>query len=54
MENKEFNLEELLKKPLSELKKEEVDFIFANLDWNGLLQQYINQQKELQRLAENN
>ena len=48
------NIEELLKKPLNELTKEEVSYIFDNLDWKSIMEEFTNQEKELQRLAENN
>ena len=48
------NIEELLKKPLGELTKEEVAYIFDNLDWKSIMDEYTKQENELQRLAENN
>jgi hypothetical protein len=48
------NIEELLKKPLSELSKEEVSYIFDNLDWKGIMDEFTKQEIELKRLAENN
>jgi hypothetical protein len=48
------NLEELLKKPFTELTKEEVEWAFANINWEELTKAYIEQQKEIQRQAENN
>lgn len=48
------NIEELLKKPLAELTKEEVSYIFDNLDWKSIMDEYTKQQRELQRQAENN
>ena len=48
------NVEELLKKPLSELTKEEVTYIFDNLDWKSIMDEFTNQELERKRLAENN
>jgi len=48
------NLEELLKKPLSELTKEEVEWAFTQINWEELTKAYIAQQEELKRQAENN
>jgi len=48
------NIEELLKKPLADLTKEEVSYIFDNLDWKSIMDDFTKQQNELQRLAENN
>jgi hypothetical protein len=48
------NIEELLKKPLSELTKEEVAYIFENLDWKSIMDEFTKQEREKQRLAENN
>ena len=48
------NIEELLKKPLSELTEEQVSYIFDNLDWKSIMDEYTKQENELQRLAENN
>jgi hypothetical protein len=48
------NIEELLKKPLAELTKEEIDYVFANLDWKQLFEEYTKQHNEQQRLAQNN
>ena len=48
------NIEELLKKPLADLTKEEVAYIFDNLDWKSIMDEFTKQQNELQRLAENN
>jgi hypothetical protein len=48
------NIEELLKKPLGDLTKEEVSYIFDNLDWKSIMDEYTKQENELQRLAENN
>lgn len=48
------NLEELLKKPFTELTKEEVEWAFSQINWEELTQAYIKQQQELERLAENN
>jgi hypothetical protein len=48
------NIEELLKKPLGDLTKEEVAYIFDNLDWKSIMDEYTKQENELQRLAENN
>ena len=48
------NIEELLKKPLSELTKEEVSYIFDNLDWKSIMDEFTNQELERKRLAENN
>ena len=48
------NIEELLKKPLADLTKEEVSYIFDNLDWKSIMDEFTKQQNELQRLAENN
>ena len=48
------NIKELLKKPLAELTKEEVSYIFDNLDWKSIMDEYTKQEKELQRQAENN
>ena len=48
------NIEELLKKPLADLTKEEVAYIFDNLDWKSIMDEFTKQQNELQRLAQNN
>ena len=48
------NIEELLKKPLADLTKEEVSYIFDNLDWKSIMDEYAKQENELQRLAQNN
>jgi hypothetical protein len=48
------NLEELLKKPFTELTKEEVEWAFSNINWEELTQAYIKQQNELAKQAENN
>jgi hypothetical protein len=48
------NLEELLKKPFSELTKEEVEWAFSQINWEELTKAYIAQQNELKRQAENN
>ena len=48
------NIEELLKKPLGELTKEEVSYIFDNLDWKSIMDEFTKQENERQRLAENN
>ena len=48
------NIEELLKKPLSELSKEEVTYIFDNLDWKSIFDNFTQQENERQRLAQNN
>jgi hypothetical protein len=48
------NLEELLKKPFSELTKEEVEWAFTQINWEELTKAYIAQQEELKRQAENN
>ena len=48
------NIDELLKKPLSELTKEEVAYIFENLDWKSVMDEFTKQELERQRLAENN
>ena len=48
------NLEELLKKPFTELTKEEVEWAFSQINWEELTQAYIKQQEELKRQAENN
>ena len=47
-------LEELLKKPFTELTKEEVEWAFSQINWEELTQAYIKQQQELERQAENN
>ena len=48
------NIEELLKKPLRYLTKEEVAYIFDNLDWKNIMDDFTKQEEELKRLAENN
>jgi hypothetical protein len=48
------NLEELLKKPFNELTKEEIEWAFEHIDWKALTAEYIKQQEELQRQAQNN
>jgi hypothetical protein len=48
------NLEELLKKPFSELTKEEVEWAFSQINWEELTKAYIEQQNELAKQAENN
>ena len=48
------NIEELLKKPLADLTKEEVAYIFDNLDWKSIMDEFTNQELERKRLAENN
>ena len=48
------NIEELLKKPLNELTKEEVSYIFDNLDWKNIMDDFTKQENERQRLAQNN
>ena len=48
------NIEELLKKPLGVLTKEEVAYIFDNLDWKNIMDDFTKQEEELKRLAENN
>jgi hypothetical protein len=48
------NLEELLKKPFSELTKEEVEWAFTQINWDELTKAYIAQQNELAKQAQNN
>jgi hypothetical protein len=48
------NLEELLKKPFSELTKEEVEWAFTQINWEELTKAYLKQQEELAKQAENN
>ena len=48
------NIEELLKKPLADLTKEEVSYIFDNLDWKSIMDEFAKQENERQRLAQNN
>jgi hypothetical protein len=48
------NLEELLKKPFSELTKEEVEWAFTQINWEELTKAYIAQQEEIAKQAQNN
>jgi hypothetical protein len=48
------NIDELLKKPLSELSKEEVAYIFDNLDWKSIMDKYTTQYNEELNQAQNN
>jgi len=48
------NLEELLKKPFSELTKEEVEWAFTQINWEELTKAYIAQQNEIAKQAQNN
>ena len=48
------NIEDLLKKPLVELTKEEIEWAFANIEWAKLFEAYTKQEEELKRLTENN
>lgn len=48
------NIKELLKKPLADLTKEEVAYIFENLDWKSVMDEFTKQELERKRLAENN
>jgi|694.fasta_scaffold117187_7 hypothetical protein len=48
------NIDEILKKPFDKLTKEEIEWVFANLDWGKLFESYVKQEEESQRLSENN
>jgi len=45
------NIDELLKKPLADLTKEEVAYIFDNLDWKNIMDDFTKQEKRKTKIS---